>query len=246
MSPATKRTIVVAGGSSASGINTAAAFSQAGFKVYTVGSNRDRIAAAASQAGAEVVAKTCDLSDFAAVQKLGAEILAEAGRIDGLMHLVGGWRGGKTLAEQSDEDWDFLHRQCVGTLRNTSRAFYSALVDTGGRFAIISSTALETPTAGGANYNAAKAAAEVWTQGVAQGFGQEAGGQDHGQAAATIFRVKALLDNDMIAAHPERKFPGFTHVSQVAQSAVGLFDQAAEDVNGRTITLPAHTDLSPH
>ena len=44
-----------------------------------------------------------------------------------LVHLVGGWRGGRGLAGQSDADWEFLHRNIVATLRNTTRAFHEDL-----------------------------------------------------------------------------------------------------------------------
>ena len=62
-----------------------------------------------------------------------------------------------------------------------------------GRLAIVSSTAVARPLAGGANYAAVKAASEAWTRAVAQGFAKEA--RDAGRplrAASVIFRVKSL------------------------------------------------------
>ena len=115
------------------------------------------------------------------------------GRIDGLIHLVGGWRGGGGLAGQSDEDYRALEAGLTA-LRHASRAFDADLrASDAGRLAIVSSTAVERPLAGGANYAAVKAASEAWTRAVAQGFAKAA--RDAGieqTGAAVIFRVKAL------------------------------------------------------
>ena len=59
--------------------------------------------------------------------------------------------------------------------------------------AVVSSTAVARPLAGGANYAAVKAATEAWARAVAQGFAK--GARDSGAplaAASVIFRVKSL------------------------------------------------------
>lgn len=233
-------TVVVAGGSSPSGVAAATAFSQAGHRVYTVGSSPDRIESAAAAAtgasGHTVTPLVCDLADFDAVQRLAAQVTDESGGVDGVLHLVGGWRGGTSLLDQSDEDWDFLHRQAVQTLRNTSRAFLPALLASPtGRFVMVGSTIAEHPTAKGANYAAAKAAAEAWTLAVADAFRTE----ETGRAAAVVLAVKSLVDEAQRAAHPERRFPGYTDVTQLAQAALDLFGQDAADLNGTRRILPA-------
>ena len=69
-----------------------------------------------------------------------------------------------------------------------------------------------------------------------------------------VFVVKALVDAAMRAKSPERSFPGFTDVEDLAAAAVGLFSAPAADLNGRrlllgpwsrTATEPAHTNLAP-
>ncbi|WP_427017263.1 SDR family oxidoreductase [Pseudarthrobacter sp. P1] len=239
-------TVLIAGGSSAAGVATAAALLAAGMRVLTVGSDAGRIGAAAAAAteraaaaraaagqpgAAAAVPLVCDLADRADVERLAVDIHRDFGPIDGLVQLVGGWRGGKGIVEQSDEDWDVLHRNVVTTLRNTSRTFYPDLAGSpAGRLAIVSSTSVTAPTAGNANYAAAKAAAEAWTQSVAQGL---AGGP----GAAVVLVVKALVDDGMRAAAPERSFPGFTDVADLARAVAGLFSQPAEAINGARILL---------
>jgi 3-oxoacyl-[acyl-carrier protein] reductase len=177
------RVVVVAGASSASGRAVAGALTAAGARVVAVGSDADRLGEV-DAARREV----CDLRDFGAVLELAGRIRGEEGAIDGLVHLVGGWRGGNGLAGQTDEDWDFLHERILTTLRNTTRAFADDLAASdAGRLAIVSSTAAQRPYPGGANYATAKLAAETWVRAVDRGFSKS------GSAArSTIFVVSTL------------------------------------------------------
>ena len=106
---------------------------------------------------------------------------------------MGGWRGGGGLAGQTEADYRFLEVSFTA-LRNVTRAFDADLRDSdAGRLAIVSSTAVARPLAGGANYAAVKAASEAWVRAVAQGFAKAA--RDAGEplrAASVIFRVKEL------------------------------------------------------
>lgn len=204
---------LITGGSSASGIATASAllarFPDA--TVVTVGSNTERITAAAAATGATGL--TCDLTDSDAVAELAAMVTG-FGPLTGLIHLVGGWRGGGSLAEQSDPDWEFLERHVVGTLRTTTRALADQLGPDGAKLVIVSTTGLDQeklaaqPAPGNANYLAAKAAAEAWTRAVGNGV---------------VIRVKALVTDQMRADSPERKFPGYTHVNDLGVQIADSF-----------------------
>lgn len=223
--------VVIAGGSSAAGVAVAQTLLAAGMRVITVGSDAGRIGAAAQRAGG-AVPLSCDLADAAAVAELAAGIRRDYGPVDGLIHLVGGWRGGGGLTEQNDADWDILHTSVLTTLRNTSREFYPDLAASPvGRLAIVSSTSVTAPTPGNANYAAIKSAAETWVQAVDAGFAAE------GEAAAVVLVVKALLDDSMRARSPERTFPGFTDVSVLGEAVAGLFSTPAAGLNGARILL---------
>ncbi|TFC18259.1 SDR family NAD(P)-dependent oxidoreductase [Cryobacterium glucosi] len=214
------RTVLVAGATSAAGLAVSAALAAAGARVIVVGSNRQRLdALVGSVPGSFPYA--CDLADFAAVTDLAERVHADHGMIDGLIHLVGGWRGGGGLAGQSDEDWAFLHRNIVTTLRNTSRAFNADLLASPtGRLAIVSSVSVEVPAPGGANYAAAKSAAETWTRAVGHGFAKAA--PPSGQTAATAVFVVRALDG----LEPE-----------LAERVVSLWDVPAASVNNTHIPL---------
>lgn len=242
--------VLVSGGSSAAGIAVAHTLLGAGMRVLTAGSDAGRISAAARLAGG-ATPLVCNLADPEDVAELAADIREGHGPIDGLIHLVGGWRGGDGIPGQDDTDWDFLHTSVMTTLRNTSREFYPDLLASPvGRLAIVSSTTVTAPSASDANYASVKAAAETWVQSVAAGFAKDAPGATgqggataqggttaQGGAAAVVLVVKALVDDAMRARSPERKFPGFTDVAELGQTVAGLFSTPAAGLNGARLVL---------
>ncbi|MCA2227461.1 SDR family NAD(P)-dependent oxidoreductase [Nonomuraea aurantiaca] len=172
-----------------------------------------------------------DLLDRAAVQALADRISAEHGHVDGVVHLVGGWRGAKSFAETSLDDWDALHDLLIRTLQHVSLAFEPLLRKSrNGRFVIVSAQAAQHPTAGGAPYAAAKAAAEAWTLALADSL------KDTG-SAAVILVVKALVNDAMRAAKPDARFTGFTDVNTLAEAIGDLYDRPAERLNGTRLDL---------
>lgn len=215
------RLVVIAGATSVSGIAAVHELKSAGARVIAVGRNSDKLdellridagspdagslgagspgagslgaSAVGSGAVGRVRTEVCDLTDESAVARLAQRIHDADGAVDGVLHLVGGWRGGGGLAGQSDADFRFLEGSFTA-LRHVSRAFDADLRGSdAGRLAVVSSTAVARPLAGGANYAAVKAATEAWARAVAQGFAKDS--RDAGRplaAAAVIFRVQSL------------------------------------------------------
>jgi NADP-dependent 3-hydroxy acid dehydrogenase YdfG len=215
------RLVLIAGATSASGEAVARALVAAGARVLAVGTRQEALDALQS-AVPGVDTRVCDLADRDAVAELAMRIHLKFGHLDGLIHLVGGWRGGGGIAGQSDEDWDFLERG-FRTLRNTTRIFFDDLVASpAGRLAIVSSTAVDKPYPGGANYAAAKAAADAWVRAIAPGFAKQAP-----QSAATVFVVKTLEGLE----------------GRLGEEVVRLWEAEAAAVNGRRVALePARMD----
>lgn len=212
--------MLIAGATSASGRAAARALAAAGARVVAVGRDAAKLEALGAVPGVRL--EVCDLTDEAAVDALAARVGEATGPVDGILHLVGGWRGGGGLAGQSDGDYRFLERSFTA-LRFVTRAFDADLrASPAGRLAIVSSTAVERPHAGGANYAAVKAASEAWTRAVAQGFAKDA--RDAGadvSAAAVVFRVKGLAGLE----------------DAVADQFAGLWEEDASALNDTVITL---------
>jgi NADP-dependent 3-hydroxy acid dehydrogenase YdfG len=228
--------VVVAGSTSAAGQAVVTALLAAGARVAAVDLDAARLEELARNHDG-VLPYTCNLANLESVEKLAAAVRSDLGPVDGLIHLVGGWRGGDGITGQKDDDWDVLHTSIMTTLRNTSRVFYPDLeASPRGRLAIVSATAAANPTAGGASYSAIKAASEAWVLGVADGFKAAQSGHKtepkEQTSAAVVFVVKALLDDAMKEAAPHRKFPGYTHVNELAEHIAALFDAPASHLNG--------------
>ncbi|MFG6503338.1 SDR family NAD(P)-dependent oxidoreductase [Microbacterium sp. P05] len=220
------RLVVLAGGTSDAGRTVARALLDAGARVVVVGRDPARLTEIETTIpGVQVEA--CDLTEAAAVDALAARLHASEGPIDGLLHLVGGWRGGGGLAGQSDEDYAFLERSFTA-LRHVSRAFDADLrASAAGRLAIVSSPAVQRPLAGGANYAAVKAASEAWTRAVAQGYSKAArDAQAPLSAASVIFRVKSLAGLE----------------TALADAFIALWDDDAEEWNDVVVELEPIVD----
>lgn len=192
----------------------------------------DLLSADVARAGGAAHGYAVDLLDESAVRAWAGSVLEKFGRVDGVVHLVGGWRGGKSITETDLADWDVLADLLIRTVQHTTRAFHDALIAApAGRFVLVSALAASKPTANNAAYAAAKAAAEAWTLAVADSFRQS------GTAAASIVIVKALVTPAMREAKPEAKFAGFTDVADLATEIVGLWDRPADEVNGERLWL---------
>ncbi|MFJ9952231.1 SDR family NAD(P)-dependent oxidoreductase [Kitasatospora sp. NPDC091207] len=191
--------------------------------------------------GARISGQVIDLLDPQEVHDWADHLEAEHGHVDGLLHLVGGWRGSKKFFDTRIDDWDFLHDTVVRTLQHTSLAFQPALVRSrSGRYAMISAAAAHKPTAGGAAYAAAKAATEAWTLALADSFKKETTATDgEPTAAAAILVIKALLSPEMRAEKPDAKFTGYTDTADLATALAGLWDRPAAELNGQHLWLTA-------
>lgn len=128
-------------------------------------------AARYAHGGATVTGDTVDLLDLGAAREWAAKTEKEFGRIDGLVHLVGGWRGSSSFAETDLADWTLLEKLLIRTVQSTSLAFQDGLQRSDrGRYLLISAAGASSPTAGNAAYAASKAAAEAWTLALADAF----------------------------------------------------------------------------
>ncbi|MBA6433760.1 MULTISPECIES: SDR family oxidoreductase [Streptomyces] len=229
--------VAVAGAAGPAGRAAVLRLAEAGATVVASDADPVRLAEVVDTAryahgGASVTGETVDLLDLGAARAWADRTEKEFGRVDGLIHLVGGWRGSKTFADAPLADWDTLHNLLIRTAQHTSLAFHDALLRSGkGRYVLISAAGASKPTAGNAAYAAAKAAAEAWTLALADSF-RKLGGEGGPSAAAAILVVKALVHDAMRAERPNAKFAGFTDVKELAEAITGLWDRPAQEVNG--------------
>lgn len=175
--------------------------------------------------------RAVDLLDEGSAREWCAALVERFGRVDGLIHLVGGWRGGEPLHEAPLEDWDFLHGLLVRTVQHTTRGFHDQIAASEhGRFVLVSAKQAQAPTNTNAAYASAKAAAEAWTLAFADGF-------EPGGATANIVVVDAILTPRMREENPDEEFPTFTPAEQLAAAIAFLCSDAAAKMNGQRLPL---------
>jgi NAD(P)-dependent dehydrogenase (short-subunit alcohol dehydrogenase family) len=175
--------------------------------------------------------RAVDLLDEDAARGWCAGLLERFGRVDALLHLVGGWRGGEPLHEAPLADWDFLHDLLVRTVQHTTRAFHDVLLaGEHGRFVLVSSKQAQAPTNTNAAYASAKAAAEAWTLALADGFEGTA-------ATANVIVVDAILTPRMREENPDEKFPTFTSAEDIAEAIAFLCSDPSRKMNGQRFPL---------
>ncbi|NEM91882.1 SDR family NAD(P)-dependent oxidoreductase [Galbitalea soli] len=205
----TTRTIVVTGATGDAGRATATALLAAGHTVVAIGSDAERLATVLA-----THRYAADLSDVAATAALAARVRAEVGPVDGLVHLVGGWRAG-----HDDADWAWLEPRILTTLRSASLAFFDDLAASpAGRLVAVGSVSAAKPTWSGANYAVLKTAADAWMTAAASGF------RSGGTAAAVSLMVRSIG-------------PDGTPPETLAAAIVPLWDAPAAELNGAHLTL---------
>ena len=224
--------VAVIAGAGGGGSAAAVSLARAGYRIVLLDARSESAETAAETvraAGGDAEAAGVDLLDPEAVAALRADLLARHGRVDVLVHLVGGWRGTSTLEPASVDAWNALHPPIVGTLAVLTTQFAEDVRSSPvGRVLMVTSTAAARPTAGNIAYASAKSAAEAWTAGVAHYLRDS-------EAAAVVIAVKALLTDAMIEADPSKEWPGYTHVSALGDAIAAVCTNAVE--NGSRVDL---------
>lgn len=228
------RVIAIAGVAGGLGPVVAERLADAGAIVAATDVSQERIDEVGSTLGLPAErwdGRAVDLLDAEAARGWCAALLERFGRVDGLLHLVGGWRGGEPLATAPLADWELLHDLLIRTVQYTTRAFHDALIaGEHGRFVLVSSKQAQAPTNTNAAYAAAKAAAEAWTLALADGF-------EGTSATANVIVVDAILTARMREESPGEEFPTFTPAEDIADAISFLCSDSAEKMNGQRLLL---------
>ena len=191
----------------------------------------DRIAESLGVPEDRVDPQAVDLLDESQANDWAAAVETKFGHVDGLLHLVGGYRGGDPINTFDLADYEFLHGLLVRTLQLTTRAFHSALTSSDhGRFLLVSAAAAQDPENTNAAYASTKAAAEAWTLALADSFSGTT-------ATANIIVVNAIETPQMRDESPGMQHPTFTPAEDLADAIAFLCSESAARMNGQRLSL---------
>jgi NAD(P)-dependent dehydrogenase (short-subunit alcohol dehydrogenase family) len=159
------RVVVITGATGGLGKVTAQAFAEQGASLVLISTSQDKLDALADDLNLpadKVMTQAVNLIDADAVQETAETVFAKFGRVDILIHLIGGWVGGKTLAETDTEDFKFMLDQHAWSTFHLLHSFSPKLAanDWGRVIAISSPSVRNTPAKSGA-YAVGKAAQQT-------------------------------------------------------------------------------------
>jgi NAD(P)-dependent dehydrogenase (short-subunit alcohol dehydrogenase family) len=229
-----KRVAVITGATGGLGNTLACELADRGANLALLAIDPDRLASQARSLElpeARVFAKSVDLLDLKATKSAAQAVLAKYGRIDILLHVVGGWTGGKTLVDAPASDLEFMLNQHVWTTFNVIQAFVPALLRNGwGRVAMITSPYAARPNAKGGPYAVGKAGQEA----LMQTLSQELIGTG---VTANLLQVKTIDGQRKKVSAPSPDNNSWTTPEELTAAILYLLSDAAGTVNGAKIPL---------
>jgi NAD(P)-dependent dehydrogenase (short-subunit alcohol dehydrogenase family) len=219
------KVVVITGATGATGKTAGTAFAEKGASLVLVGTDQGKLDALAPDLklpAARLLTLTADLRDGPAVQKGAEAVTTRFGHVDVLIHLVGGFIGGKMLNESTAEDFESMLNQHAWTTFNLLQAFGPRLAaNKWGRILVVSALNVARPTGKSGPYVAAKAAQEALILTAAAEW------KDSG-VTANIIQVKSI--------DVKGDGKGSTPVDIVA-SMLNLCSDESGKVNGERIPL---------
>ena len=220
-----KRVAVITGATGVLGQLTAHTFAKQGTSLALISNNQEKLDSLALDINLpedRILTLTANLLGESAVRDSVEVVSAKFGRVDALIHLIGGWTGGKTLVESDADDFEFMLNQHVWTTLHLLRAFSPKLAENDwGRVIGVSSPLANKPTAKMGAYAMGKAAQEALLMSLADEFAGTG-------VTVNVIQVKAIDVKDNGKGTSPR---------EIVAAMLYLFSDEAGKVNGGRIPL---------
>ncbi|MBK8619229.1 MAG: SDR family oxidoreductase [Anaerolineales bacterium] len=218
-------TIVITGATGILGNLVAKTFASNGHNIALLDRNQiklDSLTRDLNLPSERLYTQTIDLLNGPAVHDSAEAVLSKFGRVSALIHLVGGWTGGKTIPESSVGDFESMLNQHVWTTFHLLQAFAPHLAASQhGRVIVVSKPETVKPSAKTAVYTAAKSAQESLVLTLAEEY------KDSG-LTANVIHVKSIdTKNEGKGTTP----------AEIVSAMTYLFSDEASKVNGARIPL---------
>ena len=220
-----KRVVVITGATGALGRVTAHTFAREGASLALLSNDQgklDPLARDLNLPDDRILTYAVNLLDAGSVREVAETVSAKFGRVDALIHLVGGWTGGKTIAETNADEFKFMLNQHAWTTIHLMQAFLPELVADGwGRVIAVSSPLATNPSAKMGAYAVGKAAQETLLMTLADEFT----GTD---VTANVIQVKAI---------DVKGIGKGTSPQEIVSAMLYLFSDEAGKINGARIPM---------
>jgi NAD(P)-dependent dehydrogenase (short-subunit alcohol dehydrogenase family) len=223
----TEKVVLVTGANGGLGSYVTQAFLNAGANV--VGTSRK--IGPSEFSGSRFTAIAAELSSGESAVTLIGDVVGRFGRLDVLVHTVGGFAGGQTVDDTDDATFQHMVDLNLNSLFHVLRAAVPVMRKTGdGRLIAIGSRAAAEPGAGVGAYSASKAAMVALMKSVALE------NKDSGLRANVI--LPGTMDTPANRqAMPGSDFGRWVRPAAVADLIVWLAGEAGKDVTGAAIPV---------
>jgi len=222
---AAQKVIVITGATGVLGNKTAHAFAEHGHALALFGNHQNKLDALSDELNLpdeRLFASIVNLQDGHSVQATAEAVITKFGSVHALIHLVGGWVGGKTLPEASTDDLTSMLSQHVWTTFHLFQTFAPKLAANGwGRVMTVSASTVQNPPGKTGAYTAAKAAQENMVLTLAAELKPSG-------VTANIIQVRAIdVENKGTGTKPE----------DIVAAMLYLFSDEAGKITGARIPL---------
>ncbi|MFN8412913.1 MAG: SDR family oxidoreductase [Anaerolineales bacterium] len=219
------KTIIITGATGVLGNLVAKTFAVQGHNIVLLDKDQvklDSLIADLNLPSERLFTQTIDLLDAQALHDSAEAVLSKFGNLHALIHLVGGWTGGKTIAEASKDELESMLNQHVWTTFHLLQAFGPHIAASQwGRVMMVSMPVTVNPVAKMALYAAAKSAQESLVLALAEEY------KENG-LTANVIHVKSI----------DTKGTGKgTSPAEIVSAMEYLFSEGANKVTGARIPL---------
>jgi NAD(P)-dependent dehydrogenase (short-subunit alcohol dehydrogenase family) len=224
------RVILITGPGGALGPTVCKVFAEAGARLVLVSREQSKLDAQVKALGLSadrVLTHTANLTDASEITKLAEAVKAKFGRVDAILHLVGGYKAGAKVVDLNPDDIANMLDQHLWSTLHISRAFIPMMTEAGwGRFVIISSPQAQTPSAKMTPYAVGKAAEETLMMTLAQ------------ELKGTGVTVNCILVKSIETAPPNPAKPRTGSApAEIAAALLWLCSDEAGATNGARIPV---------
>ncbi len=172
-----------------------------------------------------------DLTVPAEAELAVRKVIESSGKIDVLLHLTGGFAGGKPVAQTDDTAWNRMLGLNLHTAIHMARAVLPHMLEAGkGRIVAIGSRTGVEPAAGLSAYGVSKAALIALVRTIAAEV------RNSGVTANVI--LPSVIDTPANrTASPAADFTKWVQPESIARLLLFLASDAAADINGAVIPI---------
>lgn len=228
------RVVAITGATGGLGRVAARKFSEKGARLALISKSEEKLSVLSKELALpddRFMTFAADMGQATATLNVHDGILAKYGKVDVLIHLVGGWSGGKPVVEAEMEQVQIMLQQHLWTTFHLAQAFLPSMLNRQwGRILVVSSPYASNPIANLAPYAIGKAAQEALIQTISQ----EVKGSG---VTVNMLLVKTIdLQNERLH-HPTPKNTSWTTPEEICSSLLYLSTEQGNRINGARIPL---------